>query len=383
MEKKLEWNTWERYIQRLDELELDAEQKEHVTTAINFLQDTLGKYFLKEVGPDHLIFKKLIEGKHEGIVWLARMIKLFQLSQDDFKDVLLPHIKSVQKFQEQGLPFLEIGGTFRAAGFEVRFLKEIKTGSTPDIQVIHKEMQQKLFIEVSQLRERTGRVKIGEFYQRMALAIETGKPHIPHGGRFLAVPDEKQEAELVTIINATQKQAFEEKKFLTVQSEFAELGFAHEDCLAELETWLRERKYPIYSTYGPSLEVDETSRIAGFKIGNKARQLPADQLGLIYLTVRPEHFLVKEVADQELINAIKRELTKYSQVLGFVMYAKLDADVDWEGIVYRGLNCHVVKKSCDDVRLDLLFVFNEKCNVPVLPGTLDSLFKTFSLFRVS
>jgi hypothetical protein len=84
-----------------------------------------------------------------------------------------------------------------------------------------------------------------------------------------------------------------------------------------------------------------------------------------------------------MINAIKQELSKYSQVLGLVLYAKLGDDVEYDCIFYRGLNCHVIKKSCDDVKLDMLFVFNEKCQIPVFPDTMNKIYKTFSLFRAS
>lgn len=357
------------------------EQKQNTTMAINFLSGTLGKHFLKHVGPEHYIFKKLIEGKNEGVWGLAQTIKHFREKQPDFDEVVMPLIRSVRKFQEEALPFLEIGGSYTATGFDVKFLKEIQSGSTPDIELVHQETKQKVFIEVSQVRERQERVDIGKFFQRMMIALND-KPHIPYGGRLIVALDEDQEAGLKANIEEIKKRAYLERKFLTIENEYAVLGFAHETHISPLESWLKEKGCMMNSIIGPSLEVNETSRITGFKISDKASQLPNDQPGLIYLTVRPEHFLTNEIADLKFIEAVRTKLAKHSQVLGLVVYAKIDADVEYPAIIYRGLNCHVVKMSCDEVRLDLLFVFNDRCKIPILPGTLDSLYSALSLFRV-
>lgn len=380
-EKRNRYN-WAYHIRLAERADLPNERKNALLQSLSFFRQELGEHFLKNSHPYHPIYSK-ITGKHyDDLILAGRLMQHFK-SIDCNYDVLLKKIRSYKDCEREGIPFLEVAGAYQAAGLGVKFIREEPPKATPDLELINKETGEKIYIEISKLEERDDRVEKNTFYERVHDPIAFGHPMVPHGGKFLRLPSAEEETMIMREIQSAKGTCAREQTLISIENDLAVFGFSHSEMQKDLIAWLEEKKCSFLSIYGPPLDFDETPRISGNKLKKKAAQLPADHPGLIYIPVSPLYFAIREVADAELIAEFKRKLNQLPHVLGAVIYAKVGTGSEnINGAVYRDLNCHRVRVFDDGTRLDMLFVLNDKCSIPVSPNTLSKVYQTINIFRV-
>ncbi|HWA34285.1 MAG TPA: hypothetical protein VG737_09160, partial [Cyclobacteriaceae bacterium] len=151
--------------------------------------------------------------------------------------------------------------------------------------------------------------------------LEMTPPYLPFACRVTKPFDESdasQIREFVTnckskVIKAASFEIFEEKHFV--------LGLVCEEKIDEVRTWAERSNLTIYNIDGLELDYDDSRRIAGNKIVEKASQLPRSNDGLIIVRVKPLSFWGGEL--RNTIDMVRERLKNRPHVLGAIVYSTL------------------------------------------------------------
>jgi hypothetical protein len=151
------------------------------------------------------------------------------------------------------------------------------------------------------------------------------------------------------------------------------LAVAHPEKYDQLKQWIDDNDYR-QGLLGALLNFNETKRISNNKIKAKARQIPANGTGLIYIPVNTLYFWGIDL--EQAIAAIESQLQDNANVLGLVLYGYLQTPVETSDV---SLNDHYfsVKNMDRGLSRFLVFVRNPHYTGSLKPETINVIYKSF------
>lgn len=377
-----DWHKWEKHIdfaQIASEIEEPSRQK--LIDAFTFLREEFGNGFLKNnFSSEHPLCKKMVFIKdpysQAWIVWFSNSLKNLKNTNCNY-DRLKKAVISTKACIEEGIPFLEIGFSAMLNGFHANFLEEDKKSKKPDIELINLLNGEKVFIEVSMTNELNEEKEDREPYTRLIELFLHKLPRVGFSGKIIKRPNAQELKELINKLTELKQEVFNEKKFKIFLSDVVEIGLTHPDNITEWNAWRESKNYPFEMIISLPIKYDVTRKIRDEKIRVKAKQIPHESIGIIYLHVPYLYMLANE--PQKTINEVKKRIKDYSNLFGIIITATKKTGIEGgnerqesNSSFYEGLNF----KGILDQRI---FVFNDKCRA-LSPDTTLKLYSLVNFF---
>ena len=120
------------------------------------------------------------------------------------------------------------------------------------------------------------------------------------------------------------------------------------------------------------LDFDYTDRLINNKLKRKVRQIPKDSIGLIYIQINIFYFFAIDIP--KIIRYFSNQLTKYPNILGIVIYSKVTNDITNDKYYFDGLSFYGTKKVFDNIQKNILFIFNEECDLVITPKSFNMIY---------
>ena len=375
VEDRYNWDKYIEYVEKTEDIEND--QKEKLKSAYLTLKAELGKGFLKNTrGKNHIISSYVLRSDDESynwVIWFAENLNCFKQLKCNY-DELLSKLISVNKSRVEGIPFLEIADCYRKSGFEIVFepFKNSKQ-KNPDIKIVNPENNETFFIEISKLNDSDDRInKRNTFYEVFGEFIIN--PYIPFAGKILRKLKTNELKELIEKIKEVKCLSSHENSFKAFCDDRIDFAIAPFENIKELKNWCETKRYEIDRIISLELNINETKRIIGNKLPDKAPQIPNGKFGIICIPVNPLYLYFHN--PYENIREIEQKLNTYENILGLCLYSLMGAESQNKGCLYK---MHYIgnKTVYNTVRKDTLFIFNNKCKIPVFPNTIEKIYSTF------
>jgi hypothetical protein len=325
------WHKQIEYIEKSDDW--SDEEKVEIKDAIIFLSSILSRGFLKNTHYYHPI-KHAINNKArhsiKWIVWISQTLKKFKENHKNFEE-LLDKVKRLDRAKHEGIPFLELADELAKQGFLIDFEPEIPNfNKNPDIKIKNRTNEEELYLEVTYLRDNSKNKTISSNY--MALQHYTMGKGVFITGKIFSIISKNEMIEVKQLIDAKIKECVETKKIITIDATEANnlLSIAMGTNYELLKSWIKsynkskgdERYYEINNIASMNIDLDkDINRIISKKIKNKAKQIPQNKLGMIYLSLNPIFFIGADLA--ELIIRVKEKLLVLPNIAFIVLWADM------------------------------------------------------------
>jgi hypothetical protein len=306
---------------------------------------------------------------------LIRLVETMQelKASDSNYSALLRKLKGKESCEQEGIPFLEIIGMYRKVGCRVTIPTETKKQVSPDICIFSPVTQDNFYIEVSRLGENEERALLDQNYRQLLGVFDFDKYQLPYScTQFRYITNNEMPGVLANIRDLKER-AVRDENVIFFEDDKIRLAVAHPSKFDQLEKWIDVHDYR-KGLHGPPLDFDETYRICNNKIRKKAKQIPPEKSGLIYIPLNSLFFWVWDPVQS--IMAIERQLAHYPNVYGVVMYAHLIHNVEPVTIKESG-HFYSIKKMNETVIRYLLFVQNKKYKGSLSKETLDLMHQSF------
>ncbi len=369
------WDKHIEYIKRSDEV--TEEQRKKLITTYQILKNELGKGFLKntiDLRLGHTITNYVLmrgDEAYSWIIWLAENLEYFKKRDCNYNE-LISKLKSIKDCDSEGIPFLEIAESYRKVGFEVVFepLKKRSNQKTPDLKIVNPTNNETFYVEISRLNESEDRLDKRKIYYTIFDKF-LSPPILPFGGKILKKFEDKELSEVIKKIDYVKKQVQNQSDFSVFSNESIEFALAPDNKEKKVKEWCEQKKYDYGNIISLHHNFDETNRIRGNKIPKKAPQIPINHFGLIYITVHPLYFYAKNPF--EAIYDFENKLNEFQNVLGLVVYSKIGDKSD-DTVYFDKLHFFSSRTVFKTLRKDILFVFNNKCEIKIFPDTLEKIY---------
>ncbi len=144
--------------------------------------------------------------------------------------------------------------------------------------------------------------------------------------------------------------------------------------MQELQTWLtaQDRRKGFN---GVALNYDDTERVAGNKIRDKAKQLPADGAGIIFIPLSWQHFWHQQVS--KTIGRFQSRMADLPHVLGVFIFSEI-IHVDAETFRFNSDDAFDRTAIADALTMYSLFVGNPAFNRPINPATVKKIIRVLA-----
>ena len=376
IEDRYNWDKYIEFIQRTDEVE--DEQKVKLIDTYKTFKKELGKGFLKNSkGKGHIITNYTFsrgEESYSWLIWLAENLNYFRERSCNYGE-LMKKLHSASNFRAEGLPFIEIADNYRKAGFDIVF-EPFKNSNRkkPDLKITNPSNGEIFFIEISKLNDSQDRIDKRNIYQTVFNEFISA-PVIPFAGKIISKAKNSEVIQIVHKIKEFKVKAKNEDRFLIFSDDKINFAVSSENKEEKVKEWSIENNYDYGNIISLPFNPNETKRIIGNKLPQKAPQIPSNKFGLIYIPVNPLYFYVKNPF--EITEEIENKLIeyKYNNILGVVIYSKIGDESDNKGY-FDKLHFFGTKTIHKTLRRDILFVFNKECTVKMFPNTLERIYST-------
>src|SRR6185503_1944952 len=289
--------------------------------ALLFLEHELGGDFFKNCGLTHPLFFAVNNTSHGGLwametlIDLSKTLEKLKASTTTYPK-LLKKLRSSNRCQAEGMPFIQIAAMYLQAGLEIHFVEEAKLQKTADIEVRNPATGEKFYIEVSKLNnseitEESGR-SYAEFRKQFPVLYDTW--HSCYQMRNFKGEEIK---EVVQTILIKREDMLSEDKVLYYKDNNIKLIIAPFSKKGEFDQ-LCNSKNMRNGVHGIPLAFDETQRISNNKLPQKCQQIPTGYSGIIYVPVNQIYLWV--VNPNKAIMDYQKQLKRYPNILGVVMY---------------------------------------------------------------
>jgi len=369
-----EWPKLIEYAHKETEIRLNVRKK--WVNALLFLRKEFGEKFLQSQKHQHPLFNILTAKSLAEIKVLLNFAATLQELKNSRKsyEKILNKLKSPSKCKKEGLPFIEIAQMLYKRGFAINFQQEKLNQKNADIEVSYPATGDRFFIEVSELEESLVRKMLDENFRNLSHAFQFDGSSLPFSCQQEAFLPNSEMQEVLIKIKQLKEAALQDKAVKVFKTEKISFAVCHPDAIEDFIEWCNnnnQRK----GLNGPALDFNETSRICNNKIA-KAKQIPQDSSGLIYLTINWIYFLVFN--SQQNIDKIQRQMESYENLLGIVIFSKINGGDDNLRPFIDKDHFYLIKNLNSITCRHLLFVFNKNYKGALSAKTLTRLFKSFT-----
>ncbi|NJO24485.1 MAG: hypothetical protein HC867_00010 [Bacteroidia bacterium] len=303
--------------------------------ALGFARQELGEFFLKVCGKNHPLLNILVskgDWQTDELISITKLLGRLKAADSEYEKLRLKLIPETDCMTE-GKPFLDVLQMLYSAGFNGKLVKESKFEKSPDIEFVNMDNKEKLFAEVSKLREGDDRELINDNYWRFFNLMESQGNYLPYSLAQLRSLDSIEMEKCLEITRNCRDKAMKEETIIFHHDEMIRLAISHIDKYEELMKWIEKNDYR-KGLLGAPLNFDDTYRLSNNKMNKEAKQLPKDSPGLVYIPVNPIYFMVFNL--EEAIKLFAIRMRKYPNLYGTVVYSTILDGVESEPLYIDG-----------------------------------------------
>ncbi|WP_162128012.1 hypothetical protein [Flavobacterium phycosphaerae] len=317
------WSKQREYILSLETI--DDTIREKAIDSLNFLEQELGRNFLKTYSVNHPLRQKISEKTKwqiEELIGFTDTLKTLKTSDSNYNKLLLK-LLSHSDASSEAVTFVEIARMYNQEDFKISFIEEDKgknkNDKTPDIEVINKINSDVFYIELTTLGKADSQKIISNNYNFFHNQFNYVPPQFPFYGKQKKIIIEEEYIDIKVIIDEAKRKVKENNQIIYYSdSRFNFLLAPERDTESFNEICKLNKIRPIHFDSLPH-DFDETSRINSRL--NKAKQIPQEYNGLLYISVTPLYFMLFDM--QTAIDRLAANITKYQNLIGIVLYTKI------------------------------------------------------------
>jgi hypothetical protein len=335
-----------------------------VIAAYSFLRKEFGERFLNQPVRGHGFNEKLFNRapwQLEELVSIVATMKRLK-DQDSNYDHLISKLKSRDKSRAEGLPILEISRMILESGFLIKIEPDIHSHKKPDLEIINPVNGDILYGELTVLNDSDDRNRKREDFDFLFESIEMVGPPIHYACRQKKFIDQSNRDSLFKFIQDCKKKVNAANSFEIFENEFFEVGFAAESKVQQLQDWIEKEELTLDKVLGLEFNYNESKRIVNNKIREKAGQIPEGSNGVLFIRINPMFFM--EHWELDLIPRAHRELRKYPNVIGMVVYSLIGVHQETGIFPYQSAFLSVKQVTQLSSRFTL-YVINETADLKV------------------
>lgn len=368
------WSKQREYILFLETI--DDETREKAINSLYFLEQELGRNFLKAYSVNHPLRQKVSEKAKwqiEELIGFTDTLKTLKESDSNY-DKLLSKLLSHSDVSTEAVTFVEIARMYSKERFKVSFIEEDKgkntNKKTPDIQIINETNGEVFYIELTTLGKADLQKKISKNYEFFHNEFNYVIPQFSFYGKQKEMIEDEEYTDIKLIIDEAKKRVNQNNQIIYYSdSRFNFLLAPKNETENFNEICKLNNIRPIHFDSLPH-DFDETNRINSRLI--KAKQIPQEYNGLLYISVTPLYFMSSDM--QTAIDRLAANITKYQNLIGIVLYTKI---VNAGETVAIPLGKHFFsQKTIENLTYASLFISNSNCKILVSDETIGKIYKT-------
>lgn len=323
MQLKVAPKTWEMIETHIVRNAYVAEdRKPEWRQAVAFVKQEMGSGFLTTSNQWHPVNHLLGVGGsgqvEEFIKWVETLKDLKQHCKS--YSIIRQKLHSSAKCRPEAMPFMDIACCYRAHGFAVEFIKEKQNAKTPDIALTYPATGETIFLEVSRLENSSLRDKQGDQYETLLNVIQFSGYDLPVGGCMKRYMDNKTLLTTLDAIKESKEKCWNTQSMVFIDNDDIAVAFSTNNSFDQLQGWCEKTGYP-KGFNGLAVDFKDIPRLTdNNKIGRKAKQIPAEETGLLYFPIQTMFTLVTNPAD--FILEIGPFLLPLKHILGVVLYSE-------------------------------------------------------------
>ncbi len=318
------WNKYIEYFRR--EPNFSIERSKDLETFYLFLKKELGKEFLSKPYKDgrDLVNSWLWSqgARYSELKWLYHSLKHFKEEECNYVK-LIGKLRSVDKCNSEGIPFIIVGDSLRKAGFNVVFEPKTDYRSNPDLKITNSEKGEILYGEISQQEESNKIGLIKETYHFLFKYFHYQAPFVRFSAKIHNYASGEELVKLGKQILFMKQKAAKEESLIIIQKEetngIIEFAIAHEKRLKDLENLQITKRYKLDTVEGQGFSLDYSSRVLS-KVKDKIKQHATFVPLIIYIPLDQLYFMMGLWDIDSLVKDIKRTLEPFSNVFGVCLF---------------------------------------------------------------
>jgi hypothetical protein len=306
----LSWDKQIEYYSRSNKM-LDY-RKKNIIKALSYFKVIFSNGFLKSAKDIHPI-KSAINNKTnhstDWLIWLYESLISFERDMVNF-NILIEKLGKYQKATQEGVPFIEVVTGLKKSGFKVDFEPKIAGfNKKPDLRITNNKNEEVIYIEVSTVNESDFRNKVMSNYLGLNSYMEN--KGICYTGRINeSISEEdflKIGPQIDDLIAKCQKEDGLKLLNLIETGNKLELAISKISDVDKLKEWAAGKSLRLYQIQSMDISFSEDlKRITNNKISREAKQVPQNEMGLIYLKVHPMFFMTTNL--EETFLKLKEDL---------------------------------------------------------------------------
>lgn len=382
-EDYVDWNKYIDYFKR--EPAFGKEKSEDLVRVYLFLKDELGKEYLKKPFKDG---RDLVNSwlwsrgdRYAELKWLSESLEYFKKVECNYKQ-LLGKLRSAQRCNTEGVPFIIIGDSLRKAGFDIVFEPETDFSSKPDIKIACKESRVIVYGEVSYQDESVETELKKDTYFRLVSCFNRKGHFTYYSGKIHDFAKSEILEKIGGQILEIKATALENKSLIVVSKGetqgIIEFVVAHKDKLKELEEHDLTKKHKLNCIEGQGLNIDYTSRILS-KVKEKIKQHTSDHPLIVYVQMDQLFYMLGLFKPELLITNIKRTLSDFPNAMGVCLFVTLGEETDTVEEIFD--NDYLSRKMIFDrnAQFVTLFIGNDKFLGTISKDTINKFIAAFRM----
>lgn len=369
---------WEKHIEYITKSpDYSLELKLRYIDCITFLSEELGRKFLKTAEDGHPLAIKIYNHagwQTENLIEFAETLKLLKFEDSNYLK-LKQKLHSASKAKIEGLEFVELSKWFLKSGFKVYFCDEIQDGKSCDIKLTDRKTGDNLFIEVTTLDYSANHHLIRDNFHFFVNEFMFQPPHVFYTGKQKRLFSFEESCDLRTLIQEAKEKVITTNKEVKILHEIVDILLIPNSSISDIENSCKKNGTEKNTVSGMPLNFNETPRIfSSNKIKRKARQIPLDSNGIIYINVKHAYFWHIDI--DETVSLFQTQMSLFPNLLGVVLYSYVidpgeEVEINNDSCYYK------VKMISKVLRRDLLFVLNTNRQVLASDETIEKIYRAF------
>ncbi len=368
------WSKQREYITHLDNLDDNTRSK--AIEALIFLEKELGDHFLKIHSINHPM-RFMVSNKTNfqirDLIEFVDTLQILKATDSNYKK-LIKKLLSEEMSKTEGIPFVEIARMYIRENLKVSFIDEdAKNGNkTPDLEVINPENGDKFYVEITKLDRSDMEKQISENYNFFHNEFNRVQPLLPFYGEQRLIINKEKYPEIKKTIERIKNKVenngqivyYADSDFCCLLAPSGENNNFNEIC--------EKNNMRAIHFDGLPIDIDETNRINN-KI-SKAKQIPENKNGLLYISVSPLYFMITD--SSIAIERLEANIAKYKNLLGIILFSKIVDSREEENIKIG--NHMFSRRTVENLCYESLLIYNSKCDVLLSEETIQKIYKSLT-----
>lgn len=367
---------WDNHIE-FASLSASASQRKvsEWVDALRTLQYDFGNDFLASTAKRENQFAELIKGKApwqvSELIEIADVFRSLKKYDSNYSK-LIGKLKGSKRDVAEGMYFLEASLMFLKSNFRIKFLDEIKTKATPDIELGSEHSNASIFVEISELNSSQSRDNLQDNYYALYNVWEAPDEWLPYSCSQMKFMSEQQLEHTISCIRKIRKEARANESLVNFESEHIRFSVAHISKYEELMALIDKKDYR-KGLLGAPLDFDETERLCSNKLKQKAKQIPFGSAGIIFLSVNPLYFMFADVT-KAIVRFIQK-LEPLKNVFGVILFSNI-LNSDEEVLEETNKYIYRVRKVENSLSKYILFIKNHHCTITLEPEIQEKIYQS-------